>query len=99
MTPASKLLKSSPLFTFEPGTNNSRLWVVSDAENHLDHPPAHEADSGGPEGALPRRGSTTGTTHGSGGLDTPDHPTLDADEIERLAELARDPLFRTGVEA
>lgn len=68
----SKILKEDARFTFEPGPNNARLWVVRAPENHSDHPPTTEKVSGGPTGGLSIE-SHPQTTHHPGGPVNTDH--------------------------
>ncbi|HEY7693764.1 MAG TPA: AAA family ATPase [Gaiellaceae bacterium] len=48
----TEILKNDPRFSFQPGANNSKLWVVSSAENHPDHPEPLWDVSGSPVGGL-----------------------------------------------
>jgi hypothetical protein len=64
----SDTLKGSDRFSYEPGPNNARLWVVSGPENHSDHQAAAGLASGGLKHLPPRRGGAEETTESSGGL-------------------------------
>lgn len=61
-TRVSEVLKTSELFTFEPGPNRSFLWVVSDSQNHPDHPDPPEGAGGVPVGGPSLEGHHQTTT-------------------------------------
>nr|MBA2385253.1 AAA family ATPase [Actinomycetota bacterium] len=64
----SSVLKQGERFTFEPGPNRSRLWVVCGLQNHPDHLFPAEAVRVVPEGwTPPLRGAPSDTTDHRGG--------------------------------